>query len=49
MAESRNAIRSNDCAAPTDTNPTNLELASLQSVTATIELYIQIGHSHLKL
>ena len=35
MTEGLNAVLSNDRAAPTDTNPKNLELSSPQSVTAT--------------
>ena len=35
MTDGLNAVSSNDCAAPTDTNPKNLELAPPQSVTAT--------------
>ena len=35
MTDDVNAVGSNDCAAPTDTNPKNLELAHAQSVTAT--------------
>ena len=35
MTDGLNAVWSNDRAAPTDTNPKNLELASPQSVTAT--------------
>ena len=35
MTDGLNAVWSNDCAAPTDTNPKNLELAPPQSVTAT--------------
>ena len=34
MTDGLNAVLPNDRAAPTDTNPKNLELASLQSVTA---------------
>ena len=35
MTDGLNAVWSNDRAAPTDTNPKNLELAPHQSVTAT--------------
>ena len=35
MTDGLNAVWSNDRAAPTDTNPKNLELAPPQSVTAT--------------
>ena len=35
MTDGINAVLSNDRAAPTDTNPKNLELAPPQSVTAT--------------
>ena len=35
MTDGLNAVLSNDRAAPTDTNPKNLELAPPQSVTAT--------------
>ena len=53
MTDGLNAVLSNDCTAPTDTNPKNLELAPPQSVTATRldqlvnspNCYIQIFHS----
>ena len=35
MTDGLNSVGSNDRAAPTDTNPKNLELAAPQSVTAT--------------
>ena len=35
MTDGLHAVWSNDRAAHTDTNPKNLELASIQSVTAT--------------
>ena len=35
MTDGLNAVLSNDRAAPTDTNPKNLQLAPPQSVTAT--------------
>ena len=35
MTDGLNAVWSNDRAAPTDTNPKNLELAPPQSITAT--------------